>query len=59
MHETGFIFIYIYIFIYFWLPWVFIAVQGLSLVAKSGGYSLVVMQGLLSVVASLVAEHRL
>ena len=59
MHETGFIFIHIYIFIYFWLPWVFIAVQGLSLVAKSRGYSLVVMQGLLSVVASLVAEHRL
>ena len=57
MHETGFIFIYL--FIYLWLPWVFIAVQGLSLVAKSRGHSLVVMQGLLSVVASLVAEHRL
>ena len=32
---------------------------GLSLVAKSGGYSLVVVRRLLMVVASLVAEHRL
>ena len=51
--------LFIYLFIYLWLPWVFIAVQGLSLVAKSRGHSLVVMQGLLSVVASLVAEHKL
>ena len=26
-------------FIYFWLPWVFVAVRGLSLVAAGGGYS--------------------
>ena len=25
--------------IHFWLPWVFIAARGLSLVAASGGYS--------------------
>ena len=32
---------------------------GLSLVAAGRGYSLVPMHGLLMVVASLVAEHRL
>ena len=30
----------IYLFIYFGLRWVFVAVRGLSLVAVSGGYSL-------------------
>ena len=30
----------IYLFIYIWLPWVFIAMQGLSLVAAGGGYHL-------------------
>ena len=29
----------IYLFIYFWLCWVFVSVQGLSLVAASGGHS--------------------
>ena len=29
----------IYLFIYFWLYWVFISVQGLSLVVASGGHS--------------------
>ena len=38
------------LFIYFWLCWVFVAAHGLSLV---------VVQGLLIAVASLVAEHRL
>ena len=28
-----------YLFIYFWLPWVFVAARGLSLVAVSRGYS--------------------
>ena len=28
-----------YLFIYFWLCWVFVSVQGLSLVAASGGHS--------------------
>ena len=31
---------FIYLFIYFWLRWVFVAARGLSLVAASGGYSL-------------------
>ena len=42
-----------------WLCWVFVAVSGLSLVAASEGYSLVVVRGLLIAVASLVAEHWL
>ena len=44
---------------YFWLCWVFIAAHGFSLVAMSGGYSLVAVLRLLIVVASLVVEHRL
>ena len=32
-------FLYFYLFIYFWLCWVFVPVQGLSLVAASGGHS--------------------
>ena len=44
---------------YFWLCWVFIAAQGLSLVAASGGYFLVGVSRLLIVVASLVAGHKL
>ena len=43
--------------IYLWLCCVFFAAHGLSLVAASGGYSLVVMCKLLTAVASLVAEH--
>ena len=31
--------IFIYLFIYFWLCWVFVSVQGLSLVVASGGHS--------------------
>ena len=46
------------LFIYFWLRWVFVAVRGLSLVAASWGYSVVVSR-LLVAVASLVAEHGL
>ena len=30
---------FIYLFIYFWLCWVFVSVQGLSLVSASGGHS--------------------
>ena len=33
-------FILFYLFIYLWLRWVFVAARGLSLVAASGGYSL-------------------
>ena len=35
------------LFIYFWLHWVFVAARGLSLVAMSGGYSLVRYAGFL------------
>ena len=45
-------------FLYFWLPWVFVAVLGISLVAVSGSYSLAVVHRLLIVVASLVVGHR-
>ena len=45
--------------IYFWLHWIFVAACGLSLVAVSGGYSLVAVLGLLIAVASLVVEHGL
>ena len=41
-----------------WLPWVSVAVHGLSLVAASRSSSLVVVRGLLTM-ASLVAEHKL
>ena len=47
-----------YYFIYFCLCWVFIAAQTFSLVGESGGYSLVMVCGLLILMASLVAEHR-
>ena len=52
-------FLQIYLFMYFWLPWVFVAMFGLSLVVASRGYSLLAILGLLTAVASLVAEHRL
>ena len=45
--------------VYIWLYCVFIAAHGLSLVAASRGYAIVVMHWLLIVMASLVAEHRL
>ena len=32
-------YLFIYLFIYFWLCWVFVSVQGLSLVVASGGHS--------------------
>ena len=39
-------------FIYVWLCWVFVYVCGLSLVAAGGGYSLVVVYGLLIALAA-------
>ena len=51
----GFKFIYVF---YLWL-WVFAALGGLSVVAENGDCSLVVVPRLLTVVASLVADHRL
>jgi len=44
-------------FIYFGLHWAFCL--GFSLVVASGTYSLAAVVGLLTEVASLVAEHRL
>ena len=41
---------------FFWLLWVFVVARGLSLVAESGGYSLVVMNRSRIAVASLVEE---
>ena len=46
------------LFFYFWLCWVFVSVQGLSLVAVSGGHSSSRCTGL-SVSRPLVAEHKL
>ena len=47
-------------FIYlFRLCWVFIAVCGLSLIVGNGGYSRVMVCGLLIAVAPLGVEHRL
>ena len=54
-----FIFFKIYWFSFLWLLWVFVAVHGLSPVAESGGFSLVVVWGLLIAVAPLVWEHEL
>ena len=51
--------LFLFYFICFWLCWVFVAAHGLSLAAASRGSSLVAIQGLLIVVAPLVAEHRL
>ena len=48
-----------FLFIYLWLSWVFIAACRLSLVAASGGCSLVSENVLLIMVAFLVVEHRL
>ena len=42
---------------YFCLHWVFVAVRGLSVVADSGGYSLVMAHRLWIAVVSPVAEQ--
>ena len=47
------------LFICFWLHWVFIAARRLSLVATSGGYFLIKVFGLLTEVASPIAEQAL
>ena len=47
------------LFIYFLLHWIFVAVHDISLVAVSGGYSLIALYRLLIAVVSLVVEHRL
>ena len=45
--------------IYFWLCGSLLLCRLFSLIAKSSGYSLVVVHGFLNVVASSVAEHEL
>ena len=65
IHILTWIFFLSFSFFLFWLCWVFIAGRGLSLVAPSGGYSLLRCAGFsfavasLIEVASLVAEHGL
>ena len=49
----------VYFINYLWPRRVCVAVCGLSLVDASGGYSSVVVHGLLIVVASLIEEHGL
>ena len=46
-------------FIYLWLCWVFISVRGLSLAVASGGPLFIAVRRPFTVVASLIAEHRL
>ena len=45
--------------IYFWLRWVFVAARGACSSCGERGLLLVVVHGLLTAVASLVAEHGL
>ena len=59
LHVLKLRIIIFFLYFYVWLCWVFIAARGLSLVAGSGGHSLVVGLGLLLVVASLIEEHSL
>ena len=54
----GFVCLFIYLFIYFWLCWVFISVRAFSSCGKRGPLFIAV-RGPLTIVASLVAEHRL
>ena len=53
----SFFFFFNYLSVYFWLCWVFIALCGLSPVAESAGYALLVVHGL-TVVASPVRGSR-
>ena len=50
---------YFYFLIYFWLHWIFVVAFGLFSSCGKQGLLLIVARGLLIVVASLVAEHRL
>ena len=59
VHYFWFVFYFVFVCLFIWLCWVFIACKGLSLVAVSKGDSLIVVHGLLTAVASLVAEHVL
>ena len=50
--------VYFKLFVFGCGKWVFVAVGRFSLLAASGGYSLVAVHGLLTAVAALVVEHR-
>ena len=50
---------FIYLFIYFWLRWAFVAAHGIFSSCAERGLLFVAVRGLLIVLASLVAEHRL
>ena len=54
-----FFFFLINFFIYFGLRWILVAARGLSFTCDEWGLLFVVVCGLLTVVASLVAEHGL
>ena len=56
--SPGWQFFYILFLFTYWPHWVFVATHGLALVEASRGCSLVVVHGLLIVVASLFAKHR-
>ena len=51
--------LFLNLFIYSWLSWVFVAVRGFSLVAASGGYSLLRCTGFSLWWLVFVVEHRL
>ena len=57
-HLQGLLFFFINLF-YFWLHRVFIAAHRLSLVGGERGLLFVAVRGLLTAVASFVAEHGL
>ena len=44
---------------YFWLRWVFVAVRGVSLVAASGGYCLIAVCNLFSILTVKFYFHRI
>ena len=57
--RMHFLFFFQVLFIYFWLCWVFAAAKAFSLGVASGGYCLVMVYRLLTVVAFAVVEHGL
>ena len=61
MYTTYFLFIYlsIYLFIYLWLHWVFVVAHRLFSSCGERGLLFITVLGLLTAVASLVAEYGL
>ena len=57
--KYSFFFFQIYLFIYFWLCWVLVSVRGLFSSCGKRGPLFIAVRGPLTIVASLVAEHRL